>query len=146
MNTWLDANPNEVLTILPTNPEHLNATTWSKGFKKAGLDSLAFVPALSDSIVGSSNWPTLGQLIDDKRLIIFMDYNANTTEVPYLLHEFEEIFENHYDQTKLPYDCSVDRGKDGYQKKMFLQNEAFDYVVFGISIPDEETAMNVVSL
>lgn len=146
VKTWLDKNPNEVLTLLPTNPEHLNVTTWSKAFVTTGLDSLAYVRPSPSQTIGSSNWPSLGELINSKqRLIIFMDYSANTTEVPYILPEFREIFENPYDQTVLPYNCSVDRGIENYREKMFLQNEAFDYTVLGISIPDEETDENTVS-
>jgi hypothetical protein len=42
---FLDANPNEVITLIFTNPENLSAKdVWDPEFKAAGLDKLAFVP------------------------------------------------------------------------------------------------------
>lgn len=81
----MEANPNEVLTLLPTNPDHLDVETWGKAFAYVGLDQMAYVP--SGNTVGRENWPTLSQMIGDKRLVIFFDYGADLSKVNYLIPE-----------------------------------------------------------
>ena len=44
--TWLNANPNEVLTLLFTNPEGLSLPdVWDPPFQASGVADLAYVPA-----------------------------------------------------------------------------------------------------
>lgn len=95
---WLDANPREVLTILVTNPDSVNLTRWKKGFEYSGFNSTnVFSP--SSQHTSRNDWPTLGQLIDSgKRTIAIMDYGANFTQLPWLIEEFSNVWENPYDQ------------------------------------------------
>lgn len=82
---WMDKNPNEVLTILPTNPKHLDVADWAKAFQYVGLDKMAYVPA--SNTVGRDNWPTLGEMINDKRLVVFFDYGADLSKANYIIPE-----------------------------------------------------------
>ena len=46
VKTFLDANPNEVLTLLFTNPEGLSLPdVWDPPFQASGVADLAYVPA-----------------------------------------------------------------------------------------------------
>jgi hypothetical protein len=45
VKTFLDANPNEVLTLIFTNPEGQSpATVWKPAFDEAGACTLSFFP------------------------------------------------------------------------------------------------------
>lgn len=44
-----------------------------------------------------NEWPTLGSLIDSgKRVLAFMDNQADFSQVPYLIDEFSNMFEDSY--------------------------------------------------
>lgn len=91
MKAWLDTNPNEVLTLLFTNPDGASLKEqWDPAFKSAGIDALAYVPPSLP--VAQKDWPTLGALLDSgKRVVVFMDTGADTTQVPYILPEFPNV-------------------------------------------------------
>jgi hypothetical protein len=95
---WLNANPREILTILVTNPDSINVTRWQKGFEFAGFNaSNVFSP--SSKHISRNDWPTLGQLIDTgKRTIAIMDSGADFDQLPWLIDEFSNTWENPYDQ------------------------------------------------
>ena len=43
--TWLNANPNEVLTLILTNPENVSLQNfWKPAFEQSGVASFAYVP------------------------------------------------------------------------------------------------------
>jgi hypothetical protein len=45
VKTFMDANPNEVLTLLFTNGDGLSMNNvWKPAFVEAGVDQIAFVP------------------------------------------------------------------------------------------------------
>jgi len=110
VKTFLNANPNEVLTLLFTNPEGLSVgTVWKPVFDAAGLP---FPPLLHLSLLNMTNmsgitpmayvppsipvkqseWPTLGQLIDSgRRVIVFLDSSTDTSAVNFILPEFQMV-------------------------------------------------------
>ncbi|KAK7448062.1 hypothetical protein VKT23_013818 [Stygiomarasmius scandens] len=108
VKTFLDANPNEVLTLLFTNPEGLSLTQmWKPAFDNSGITPLAFVPPHQP--MKRSEWPTLGQLIDSgKRVIVFMDAGADGS-VDFILPEFTQLWEPPFSETDPTFPCSVDR-------------------------------------
>jgi len=62
----------------------LPATSYDPVFKAASLDTISYAP--STSPIPASGWPTLGTLIDsNKRLLTFLDNQADLTTVPYLI-------------------------------------------------------------
>jgi hypothetical protein len=84
LSTWLLANPTEIVTLLITNPDTISPSTFGADFVSAGLDSLAYTPA--STAISRDEWPTLGAMIDQgKRLVVFMDYNADFGAVPYII-------------------------------------------------------------
>ena len=90
MKAWLDANPNEVLTFLFTNPEGLSLTdVWAPAFEASGVAPLTYVPPHTP--MKRTEWPTLGSMIDSgKRVVVFMDYNVDGS-VDYILPEFQMV-------------------------------------------------------
>ncbi|KAF8586155.1 PLC-like phosphodiesterase [Ramaria rubella] len=140
--TFLEANPNEVLTLLFTNPEGLAVDTiWEPIFNSSGIDQFAYIPPSLP--VPQSDWPTLEDLIQSgKRVVVFMDYNSDTSKVPYILPEFEMIWETPFDITNSSFPCTVDRisGPLAQDSHMNLLNHYLDVSLFSVLIPDEFAA------
>ncbi|KAI1773412.1 PLC-like phosphodiesterase [Hypoxylon cercidicola] len=122
IKTWVDGNPNEVVTLLITNPDAIDITKYGDTFKSTGLESYVFTPGAQLSL---SEWPTLGNMISSgKRVVVFMDYNMDISKVPYILDEFIYYFETPFSPTEANFvQCNVDRpsgaSADG---RMFLAN------------------------
>ena len=139
VKTWLDANPNEVLTILLTNGDNLNVTEFDTAFQSSGLVPSIYIPP-SDAPLNLTTWPTLQEMITaQKRLVTFLDYGANLAFVPYLLDEFAYFFETPYDTTDPTFsECTLDRpsgaSPDG---RMYIVNHFLDVNEGGILLPDD---------
>lgn len=73
VKTWLDSNPNEVLTLLLTNGDYVGIGNFSAAFESSGIDSYAYVPTTSPDVLPIDEWPTLQELIDaGTRLVAFL--------------------------------------------------------------------------
>ncbi|ESK84168.1 PLC-like phosphodiesterase [Moniliophthora roreri MCA 2997] len=109
VKTFLDENPDEVLTLILTNPEGLSVSDVRKPiFDKSGLTPFAFVPG-TDALK-ASDWPTLGSMIQSgKRLVVFMDSNADVSKVDFILPEFKMVWETPFSVTDENFPCKVDR-------------------------------------
>ncbi|KAI0093153.1 PLC-like phosphodiesterase [Irpex rosettiformis] len=141
VNTWLQANPNEVLTLLFTNPEGVSLpNVWAPAFQQSGIADLAFVPSAVPT--KQSDWPTLGELIDaGKRVVVFLDAGADIDRsVPYILPEFEMIWETPFSVTDASFPCSVDRiaGPLGTTDHMYMINHSLNKNILdtGIIVSD----------
>jgi hypothetical protein len=134
VKTWLDANPNEVLSILIVNNDDLPVSSYDSVFKAAGVDTISYAP--SSSAVAFSDWPTLGSLIDSgKRLLTFMDFKADITSVPYIIDEFTNIWETAFDVTDPAFDCNVNRSTGNTPTEMYLINHFLDTTLFNQLVP-----------
>jgi hypothetical protein len=91
VKTWLDANPDEVLTFIFTNPEGLDmATVWAPAFTGSGIAPYMYSPPAPP--VAQGDWPTLGDMIGaGTRVVAFIDAGADSYAVPYLLPEFQMV-------------------------------------------------------
>lgn len=70
VKTFLDSNPSEVVTLLLTNQDGVQATAFDAVFKDTGLDQYAYVPEDEPRL---DQWPTLGEMIArGQRLVVFM--------------------------------------------------------------------------
>ncbi|KAJ5278719.1 hypothetical protein N7478_004091 [Penicillium angulare] len=141
IKSWLDDNPNEVVTLLLTNGDSLDISTFGDTFSSAGIDSYAYVPPSEP--LAYDDWPTLGDLIDSgKRLVAFLDYGADTSTVDYILDEFAYYFETPYDVTDSTFsDCSIDRPSGASASgRMYLVNHYLDVDIFGADVPDRGAA------
>jgi hypothetical protein len=109
------------------NIDTLPPTTFASAFESSGLSSSAYSP--SASALSISEWPTLGELVDSgKNVIVFMDYNADFTTVPYIMDEFTNIWEDAYDVTTTGWECAVNRSSGSSGSMMMLVNHFLDTV------------------
>ena len=108
VTTWLNAHPFEVVTILIGNGDYSNVGDFVAPIQNSGLGKYAYTPPAFP--LNISSWPTLGDLIlRNTRAIIFMDYQANQSAVPYILDEFSQLWETPFDPTNNSFPCTVDR-------------------------------------
>lgn len=162
IKNWLDANPNEVVTLLLTNSESAPITEFGDTFTSSGIVDYAYVPSANPVMI--ADWPTLGDLITSgKRLIVFLgmffdftdsdrdrkldpndhtDYGADTNKVNYIQDEFAYYFETAYDVTDASFSsCSIDRPSGASATgRMSIINHFLDVEIFGIKIPARDKA------
>ncbi|KAK8071160.1 PLC-like phosphodiesterase [Apiospora hydei] len=137
IKAWMDGNPNEVVTLLLTNGDAIDINKFGDAFKAVGLDTYAYTPGAELTM---DDWPTLGTMVSNKqRLVVFMDYHADTSKVPWILDEFKYYFETPFDTTDKNFaQCTLDRPQgataDG---RMYIVNHFLDIEIFpGVLIPN----------
>ncbi|KAG0196241.1 hypothetical protein BGX28_010384 [Mortierella sp. GBA30] len=119
IKTFMDANPNEVITIFFENAENLMPEKFQMVYTSTGIDRYSYTQA-----AGSAIWPTLAAMISNgKRLLTFMDSGFDSNgNVPWLMGEYNFIFETpwliHRDT---PFPCTVDR-PENQRKQMYMLN------------------------
>ena len=74
-----------------------------------------------------SSWPTLSDMIlMGKRAVIFIDYNANQTEIPYILDEFSQMWETPFSPTNQSFPCTQQRppnlSRQTAENRMYMAN------------------------
>jgi len=135
---FLDQNPTEVLTLLFTNPEGASVSTvWKPIFDQAGLTPYVYVPPHIP--MKFDEWPTLGEMIKSgKRVVFFMDADSDTSQVDFILPEFQNIWETPYGITNSSFPCSIDRikGPLSASDHMYMINHSLNKDIFGIIISD----------
>ena len=108
ITTWLAAHPFDVVTILIGNGDYINVENYTAPITSSGLLRYAYTPPQIPMAL--DDWPTLSSFIlSGKRAIIFMDYQANQTSVPYILDEFSQLWETPFDPTNDTFPCVVQR-------------------------------------
>ncbi|GAA5970538.1 hypothetical protein JCM11641_007345 [Rhodosporidiobolus odoratus] len=136
VKTWLDANPNEVITILAVNTDGVAPSVWAQSYTDAGLSNYVYTP--SSVPIAYDAWPTLSELISaGTRVVSFLAQNADVSSVPYLLDEFTHVWETPYDETNDAFPCTVDRVTGSAENKMYLMNHYLDHntTLFGQTVP-----------
>jgi len=145
VKTWVDANPNDVVTILIVNINNLPPTQWQSLYQSAGLDTVSFAP--SKSPLAASEWPTLGSMIDSgKRVVTFLDNQADFAQVPYIIDEFSNVWETPFDVIEASFPCTVNRTSGDTSQQMYLINHYLDHIVSigGINSPaPDKSQLNV---
>ncbi|CZR69796.1 uncharacterized protein PAC_19696 [Phialocephala subalpina] len=144
IKTWMDANTNEVVTILLVNSDDEDASSFGSVFEASGISTYGYTPTTTSGPI--STWPTLQTLITaNTRLVTFIASITYDSTYSYLLPEFTYMFETAYGVTSLSgFNCTLDRPStvssasvavsSGY---MGLVNHFADTAeAFGISIPD----------
>ncbi|KAF4573138.1 Phosphoinositide phospholipase C domain-containing protein [Pleurotus pulmonarius] len=140
VKTWMDGNPNEVVSILMVNIDNQTPTAFDLAYKAANLDGISFAP--ETSTLPASGWPTLGNMIDSgKRLVSYLDNGADPS-IPYLIDEFPNIWETAFNVVNADlFDCTVNRTKGDTSTQMFLINHFLNKLVAGsIPAPDPDNA------
>jgi len=136
VKTWMDAHPEDVVTLLIVNSDNLAATRFASVFVAAGVDSMSYSP--QSAALPASGWPTLGSLVDaGTRLVTFLSTTANFDAAPYLIDEFSNIWETPFNTVdKTAFQCQKDRGTGDVSTSMFLINHFLDTIVLGNPAPD----------
>jgi hypothetical protein len=105
---WLENNPYEVITILMGNYDLVNVNNFTAPVVNSGLSKYAYEPPKIP--MGLDDWPILSDMIlMGNRAVIFMDYDANQTEVPYILDEFTQMWETPFSPTDPDFPCTEQR-------------------------------------
>ncbi|CED84310.1 PLC-like phosphodiesterase, TIM beta/alpha-barrel domain [Phaffia rhodozyma] len=133
VNTWVVANPNEVLSILIVNSDNLNASMYGAVFETSGLDKVSYAPTKATTSV--ADWPTLGSMIDSGlRVVTFMDNSADFTTVPYIIDEFSNVVEDAYNAVEDSFPCTANRSTGTPENQLVLTNHYLDQVGSSTSI------------
>ncbi|KAI0969265.1 PLC-like phosphodiesterase [Xylaria arbuscula] len=104
IKTWMDNNPNDVVTLLIVNSDSFDVKEFGTVFEGSGISEYGYTPS-------GTEWPTLQSMINAKtRLVAFIASVTASTDYPYLLPEFDYVFETPYDITSLSgFNCTLDR-------------------------------------
>ena len=97
-----------MVTLLLVNSDDASASDLDAEFKSADLVDYAYKPTGQSS---PSSWPTLQELINkNTRLMTFVASVESSAQAPYLMDEWNYIFENNYDVTSPSnFSCTPDR-------------------------------------
>ena len=122
---WIKTHPYDVVTLLIVNSDYINVKNYTAPILDSGLANYAYVPPQIPMNI--SSWPTLSTMIlTGKRAVIFMDYNANQTEVPYVLDEFSQMWETAFSPTNRSFPCTQQRppglSQQDAEGRMYLAN------------------------
>lgn len=107
VKTWVMANPREVITILWVNSDNMPVANWAAAYQSTGLNAYSYAPS-SGTV---KNWPSLQSLISAGTPVInFLTSQTNHATVPYLLGEWDNIWETPYENNDNSFTCDFDRG------------------------------------
>lgn len=109
IKAWMDQHASEVVTLLIANGDRVTASELLPSFTNSGTDLLAFVPSPAGTRI--PKFPTLQTMIkDDKRLVVFVTAGGGDASVPFLLNEWDYIWETKWENTDpKAWSCAVDR-------------------------------------
>ncbi|KAI8938285.1 hypothetical protein NX059_005944 [Plenodomus lindquistii] len=149
IKTWMDANTNDVVTVLLVNSDAASASDLGSQFSSSGIDKLAYSPPSPSTI--PTTWPTLDTLIgNNTRLMTFVaSLSEPSPEHPYLMDEFTFMFENNFENINPSnYSCTPNRptglgtpAAAAESGRMFLMNHfLYENQLFGIQSPNETYA------
>lgn len=106
-----------------------------------------FVPAIENSGISQylytpqyipqhkDQWPTLGEMIlNNDRVVMFMDYYANQDSVPYILEEFTHIWETPFSPQDPAFPCTIERPpeldpEEAHENFMYMANHNLNVAV-----------------
>jgi len=150
--SWLEANPNEVVTIMWNNLGNFPISAFQSAYSSGG----SIMNYVYTQPVGSLTWPTLQSMISSgKRLVNFIDTGADQTTLPWLMSEFDYVFETPYDNQNLTaFTCTIDRPTNptSPDSMMYVMNHfLYGVVNFGGTVievpqPDSANVTNAASL
>ncbi|KAH7338768.1 PLC-like phosphodiesterase [Rhizoctonia solani] len=143
IKTWMDAHPREVITLVLTNGDALDANQyWAPSFTASGIMPYVYTPPSGS--VARNAWPTLASMISSgKRLVVIMDYPTNSGGVPWIVNEFNNMWETPFSQIDASFPCKVDRVNGSPNGKMYMINHSLNYKFLGsddIIVPDRAKA------
>ncbi|THW12827.1 PLC-like phosphodiesterase [Aureobasidium pullulans] len=137
---WVRDHPYDVVTLLIVNSDFIEPGNYSNVLQQSDLADYLYEPPYIPMRL--DQWPTLSEMIlSQKRVVAFMDYNADQTKYPYLLDEFTHMWETPFSPTDRAFPCTTQRPPDLDQKAarndlMYLANHNLNtnVALFGQSI------------
>lgn len=131
---WVRGHPYDVVTLLIVNSNYVNVRNFSNTIQAAGLGPYVYTPPKIPMHL--NDWPTLSEMIlSQKRVVVFMDYQANQTAVPYILDQYTHMWETPFSPQNVSFPCTVQRpptlknmtrAKDQY---MYLANHNLNQAI-----------------
>jgi len=106
-----------------------------------------FVPAIENSGISQylytpqfipqhkDQWPTLGEMIlNNDRVVMFMDYYANQDSVPYIMEEFTHMWETPFSPQDMDFPCTIERPpgldpEEAHENFMYIANHNLNIAV-----------------
>ncbi|KAL6158329.1 hypothetical protein ACJBU6_02448 [Exserohilum turcicum] len=124
---WVEAHPFDVVTILFGNSDWdkktadgkplVTSVNFAEPIEASGLRKYIYQPP--KTAMELNDWPTLGELIlNNDRVITFIDYNYDTDAVPYILWEFFNMWETKFSPTDIAFPCNLGRPEGMSEQKM----------------------------
>ena len=129
---WVSTHPYDVVTILLENGDYRPVMDYVPFIESTGLVKFAYTP--SEIPMPLDDWPTLATMIlAGKRVVFFMDYDADQGAVPWILDEFSHIWETPFDQTNRSFPCTPQRppglSDAASKERMYLTNHILNYEI-----------------
>lgn len=136
---WVDEHPYDVVTILLGNGNYSQPGLYAPYIEESGILKYAYRPPFVPMAL--DDWPTLSEMIlKGKRVVMFLDYEANPTEYPWLLDEFSQLWESPFDPVDNTFPCVVQRPPDlseeSARNRLYLLNHNLnaEFNLFGATI------------
>jgi hypothetical protein len=114
------------------NANLIDPANYTAPIEASGLIKYAYEPPKIPMTL--DDWPSLsGLIIGGKRAIIFMDYEANQTKVPYILAQFAHMWETPFSPTDRAFPCVVGRppalAPEAARDRLYVANHNLNTVV-----------------
>ncbi|KAG2197461.1 PLC-like phosphodiesterase [Mucor mucedo] len=143
ITNWVKNNPNEVITIMWNNLGSFEPSAFAAAYNASGILDYTFVQTDNNY-----TWPTLGEMISSgKRVVNFLDEGADPNTYPWLMREWDFVFETPYDNhNETQFSCVIDRPSEPNSptEYMYVMNHfLYGTLTLGstvIEIPQKGTA------
>jgi len=140
VTAWVAAHPYDVVTILLGNGDYSNASKYVPYIEQSGILKYIYTPPHAPMYL--NDWPTLGEMIlQGKRVVMWMDYEAHQNDYPWLFDEFPQMSETPYDPTNQSFPCNIQRPpnlpENDVKNRMYLMNHNLniELSILGNSMP-----------
>jgi hypothetical protein len=132
VKTWVAAHPYDVVTVLLGNGNYSSPDLYVPFIEETGILQYIYTPPVQP--MNLEDWPTLSKMIlSGKRVVMFLDYDANQTAYPWLLDQFSQMWETPFDPTDKSFPCTVQRppdlAPDAARDRLYLMNHNFNVEV-----------------
>lgn len=122
---WVEAHPYDVITILLGNGNYSHPSIYAPSIESTGI--LKYVYQAPYLPMALNDWPTLEDMIvRGKRIVMFLDYEADQVAYPWLLDQFSQMWESPFDPLDRDFPCDVQRppdlSEDAARNRLYLIN------------------------
>ena len=131
--SWLQENPFEVIIMLIGNSDLAFVEDFRIPIENSGISQYLYTPMYIPQ--HKDQWPTLGEMIlNNNRVVMFMDYYANQDSVPYILEEFTHMWETPFSPQNPDFPCTIERPpelnpEEAHENFMYMANHNLNVAV-----------------